>query len=296
VTTYSAPGAPQLVTPIVSTQWLADHLGSEGLVILDATVLQHADAAGGFVSGRESYLTGHIPGTVFADLIEQFSDPAGEFAFARPDVRRFEAAAASVGIANGTTVVVYDSAMGQWASRIWWLFQAFGYDQVAVLDGGLTKWNLEERPTETGEVEPVPKVFSAIERPESWVDKAYVERVLAGSEEAALVCSSPRKDFIGESGDRPRLGHIPGSHSVPTARLVDRETRAFLPAAALDDVFAPVLAHSQRVVLYCGGGIAAAAGALALTLAGHDDIAVYDGSLNEWVADPEAPVETDLAA
>lgn len=289
--------APQLVAPIVSTQWLADHLGSDGLVILDATVLQIPGATGPamFQSGLEQFsAVGHIPGAQFADVISSLSDPHGEFAFTRPDAARFAAAVEALGIRHGETVVVYDAAVGQWAARVWWLFRTFGYDQVAVLDGGLTKWNHEERPLEVGEPSPTRSAgepFHVAERPELWADKNYIERVVAGEEHAALVCAAPHSDFTGESGPRARLGHIPGSHSVPAAKLVNRGTRAFLAAGELKSVFAPALKDSSRIVLYCGGGIAAAEAALALILAGHTDVAVYDGSLNEWAADPAAPLE-----
>jgi thiosulfate/3-mercaptopyruvate sulfurtransferase len=284
--------SPQLASPIVSTQWLADHLGSESLVVLDATVLQVGSADGGpaWLSGLDQYIVnGHIPGAVFADLLEVFSDPRGRFAFTKPSRDLFEVAAGSVGIDNDTTVVVYDTAAGQWAARVWWLFRAFGYDDVAVLDGGFAKWLAEERPLETGNVEAREAEFAADERPELWADKAYVEAVVDGLVDAALVCASPRSDFAGETSPRPRAGHIPGSVSVPSTQLVDRGTRTFLKADDLRERFAPALSHG-RLVTYCGGGIAAAAAALALTLIGETDVAVYDGSLNEWSADADAPL------
>jgi len=280
--------APLLISPVVSTQWLADHLGSEKLVVLDSTVHVIAAPFHGFVSGHEDFiLTGHIPGARFADLLESFSDPDGRFPFTKPDRERFEAAAGALGIDNDTTVVVYDSEVGQWASRIWWLFRSWGYDRVAVLDGGLTKWRAEERATELGHREVQPARFTGTERPELWVDKAYVEQVTAGTVNASLVCGIPPRDFTGEKTSRSRAGHIPGSLSVPAGRLVDRGNNTFLEESALREKFAPVL-DDEQIVAYCGGGIAAAADALALTLLGHRNVVVYDGSLNEWVADPEA--------
>jgi len=283
---------PLLSEPIVSTQWLADHLGSDDLVILDATVFP---VTGGYVTGHEKYLIdGHVPGAVFADLLEVFSEPGGEYPFTRPSAELFAIAAGSVGIDNGSTVVVYDALAGQWAARIWWLFRAFGYDNVAVLDGGLTKWTAEERETETGHVEPSPRSFSPEPREDLWVDKAYVERVVAGEIDASLVCGLPAAEFSGEGGSRPRLGHIPGSVSAPATRLVDRSSNALLPAAGLRETFGPALNH-PRIITYCAGGIAAASDALALTLLGHRNVAVYDGSLNEWAADPDAPLTTEAA-
>ena len=280
--------APLLVSPVVSTQWLADHLGSDKLVIVDATVNVASAPHHGYVSGHEQFiLTGHVPGARFADLLETFSDPEGRFPFTKPDRERFEAAAGALGIDNDTTVIVYDAAVGQWASRIWWLFRTWGYDRVAVLDGGFTKWRAEERETEIGHRSVEPASFTGRERPELWADKAHVERVTNGAVNAALVCGSPPGDFSGEKPGRTRAGHIPGSISVPAGRLVDRGTNALLDETTLRDKFAPVL-DDEQVIAYCGGGIASTAVALSLTILGHRNVVVYDGSLNEWAADPEA--------
>jgi thiosulfate/3-mercaptopyruvate sulfurtransferase len=105
-----------------------------------------------------------------------------------------------------------------------------------------------------------------------------------------LVCASPAREFNGESVPRPRAGHIPGSVSVPAATLVDRESNALIADRELREKFAPALG-SSRIVLYCGGGIAAAAAALALVNLGEKAVAVYDGSLNEWAADPDAALD-----
>jgi thiosulfate/3-mercaptopyruvate sulfurtransferase len=213
---------PPLASPVVSTQWLFDHLGADNLVIVDATVFIASLPGGkhGYVSGHEQYIIdGHLPGAVFADLIDEFSDPSGEYPFTRPDAARFSAAAADIGIDNESTVIVYDAAVGQWAARLWWLFRAFGYDDVAVLDGGLTTWRAEERETDVGHVSPVAAAsFTAVERPELWVDKAFVEGAVRGDNTAALVCALPPAEFSGESGNRPRLGHMPGSVSAPAGR------------------------------------------------------------------------------
>ena len=280
--------------PLVSTQWLADHLGADGLVVLDASVVGYTQPNGrsGHLSGHEQYLLeGHIPGAIFADVIEELSDPDGRYPFTRPNAGRFAAAAGALGIGDDTTVVVYDTAVGQWAARVWWLFRAFGYDNVAVLDGGLGRWRAEGRDLEIGHVEPASAVFTAAERPELWVDKAFVEGVIRGEHEAALVCASPPQEFTGESVPRSRAGHIPGSSSAPAARLVDRDSRTYLEHEKLRGILEPALG-APRIVTYCGGGIAAASAALALTLLGERSVAVYDGSLNEWAADPEAELVT----
>jgi len=283
---------PALFSPVVSTQWLADHLGSEKLVVVDATVLPFAvDGKPGYLSGLDEYLIrGHVQNAVFADIIDEFSNPDGAYPFTRPDAARFEAAAGSLGIDNSTTVIVYDSQVGQWASRLWWLFRSFGYDSVAVLDGGLKKWIAENRPIDAGHHVNHAQVFVAQERPELWADKEFVAGIVNGTNDGSLVCGTPPKEFSGETVSRTRGGHIPGSLSVPAGFLVDRETNAILSSSSLKEKFGPVLGGS-RIVTYCGGGIAAAADALALTLLGERNVAVYDGSLNEWAADESLPLE-----
>jgi thiosulfate/3-mercaptopyruvate sulfurtransferase len=283
----SALGAA-LAGPLVSTQWLCDHLGSDDLVVIDATVVPAtgADGRAGYVSGRGQYHDGHVPGAVFADLLDPFSDPAGRFPFTRPGAATFASAAAALGVEAGTTVVIYDAAVGQWASRLWWLFRSFGHDRVAVLDGGVTKWSGEDRPLETGDVEPkaAGRLLAVAERPGFWSDRDDVAAVLSGDRPGTLVCGAPPRDFAAR--------HIPGSVSAPAVRLVDRTSNAFLPRAELRELFADVLASSEPIVSYCGGGIAAAADALALALLDRHDVTVYDGSLNEWASDPEAPLAT----
>jgi thiosulfate/3-mercaptopyruvate sulfurtransferase len=312
---------PALQTPVVSTQWLADYLGADKLVVLDATVIPFSKADGktGYLSGRDAYLAaGHVPDARFADVIHALSDPSGIYPFTRPSAERFADAVGALGIDNETTVVVYDSLVGQWAARVWWLFRAFGYDRVAVLDGGLTKWRTEDRPLDIGHpAHPAPQTtfaFTGAERPELWVDKAEVEAVVRGDVDATLVCATPPREFSGEDVTRVRAGHIPGSVSVPAASLVDAQTNALLPDATLQLTLEPTLgsaigapfgggggfsgsggsvgsatsADQRRIIIYCGGGIAAAAAALALTVLGETRVAIYDGSLNEWAADPSA--------
>lgn len=286
--------ALDLPADLVSTDWLAAHLGDPGLVIVDASVLGTETPAGfRWLSGLDEYLIeGHIPGAVFADLLEEFSDPDGTFSFTRPDATRLEHAARDVGIDDDVAVVVYDTSIGQWAARLWWLLASAGIDRVAVLDGGLARWRAEGRALETG-FEPPRDAGGLTVRPreEFWADGGEVRRIVAGEADAALVCALAPSDFRGETGRRPRRGHIPGSVNVPVGSVVDRESRTLLHGAELGARLAPATSGgASRVVVYCGGGIAAAGTGFALRRAGHADVAVYDGSLDEWTADPDAPL------
>ncbi|MHA7985900.1 sulfurtransferase [Rathayibacter sp. CAU 1779] len=305
----SAPAAPSVssATPatarrhLVSTHELALLLaaadgtsGARRTLVLDATVLQVAgfDGHPSYVTGHEQYLiNGHIPGAVFADLLDEFSDTEAPYPFSRPTAEKFAAAAQALGVDADTSVVVYDDSFGQWASRLWWLFRSFGHTDVSVLDGGLRKWAAEERQLEVGHVQPqASAAFAASAVDGFWADKHRIDRALSGAEPATLVCGLPPREFTGETGHRPRLGHIPGSHSAPASRLVDRETNAFLTDEALRALLADAVGSPDPIVTYCAGGIAASADALALTLLGRDDVSVYDESLNEWAADASRPL------
>ncbi|WP_395242464.1 sulfurtransferase [Agromyces sp. MMS24-K17] len=284
-----------LVPPadLVSSAWLADHLGDPRLVVLDATVVGSETAAGfRWLSGLDAHLVdGHVTGAVHADLLEEFSEPGtGPLVFTRPDLDRLARAAREVGIDDTTTVVVYDTAVGQWAARLWWLLRSAGFARVALLDGGLGAWRAAGGEVRTGYEPPReagPLTLAGAEQ--YWADRDEVRRIVDGDAPGSLVCAAPASDFRGETGRRERKGHIPGSVSVPVVAVLDRDDRTYLRDDALEGALVPV-ADGGRVVVYCGAGIAAAATGFALRLAGRTDVAVYDGSLDEWAADPAAPI------
>jgi len=285
--------SPVLTAPIVSTQWVADHLGADDMVLVDASVVATtlADGSRDWRTGHESYqLDGHVPGAVFADLPGAFSNPTSPLPLTRPDEAAFEAAVGALGITNDSCVVVYDSGRGQWAARLWWLFRAFGHDEVAVLDGGWSAWRREERPYDLGVVTRPPTTFLAEERPDAWADKRFVEQVVAGDEDAVLVCALPRDEFDGAPTPWARPGHIPGSRAVPLDDVLDEDGR-FRRDAELRAALGTATGD-RRVVVYCGAGVQAASDALALHLVGHTSVSLYDGSLAEWAADPAAPLVT----
>ncbi|WP_354499477.1 rhodanese-like domain-containing protein [Mycetocola sp. 2940] len=172
---------PVLSGPTVTTQWLADHLGSDDLVILDGTVLVVRTGSGrAYLSGYDRYLLdGHIPGAVFADQLSGVDTTGNRFPVSRQDAAEFERVAASVGVSESSVVVVYDSTGGGCAARLWELFRRWGFTSIAVLDGGLPNWLAEGRDTDTGRVEPTAGSVVAVPQPEEWAHPADVDLVLA---------------------------------------------------------------------------------------------------------------------
>lgn len=278
---------------LVSTGWLAEHLGDAKLRVFDATVHLRPSTPGPYriESGRADYEAAHVPGAAFIDLAADLSDPDSALNFTRLPADRLGRAFGAAGVGPATRVVVYSTTSPMWATRVWWMLRAAGFDEVAVLDGGFAKWSAEGRPVETGYSRYAPATLSLAERPGAWADR---QEVLAAIEDGG-VCTinalSPSVHRGEGSVNYGRKGHIKGSRNVPYAALLD-EGGVYRDDAALRELFAAVGALERpRAICYCGGGISATMDALALTRLGHRSVAVYDGSMSEWTRDPDLPME-----
>lgn len=282
---------------LVDTAWLAAHLDDPDLVVLDVTTrLVPAPVVGTTpISARPEFERGHIPGAQFVDLQADLSDPDHALRFMMPSPARFAAAMARLGVGDETRVVLYSTDILSWSSRVWWLLRVFGHDNAAVLDGGWHKWAAEGRPAETGAGRSRPAGSFTARAPRPLM--ADRDEVLAAIGDGAVcTINALRPDqHTGAGGVHyGRAGRIPGSVNVAAGQLVDPATQTLLPAEVLRARFAAVGALDRRVITYCGGGIAASADALVLTMLGHTDVKLYDASLLEWVADPALPMDAGL--
>ena len=279
---------------LVGTEWLAAQLGASDLRVLDATVFLHMNPEGqGYTpeSGRARFDAAHVPGAQFVDLIDAFSDPATDVRFMMPPAARFCELAGALGVGDDTRVVVYSSGSPMWATRLWWMFRSVGFDRCAVLDGGFAKWVKEGRATSSEPTVPVPARLTPRPRPALWAGKEDVLRAMGDPAVCTINALSPAV-YTGERNTYGRAGHIPGSVNVFYDTLLNPEDGTFLPPDRLRPLFDAVGAFERpRVICYCGGGISATMDALALLQAGHRDIAVYDGSMWEWVSDPALPLK-----
>ncbi len=164
---------------LVSTDWLAEHLADPDLVVLDATVhLRMGDAGFEAVSGREDWARGHVPGAGFADLTGALCDPDSPLRFALPAPEVFAAAMADLGVADGRRVVLYDANGSMWAARVWWMLRWIGFDDAALLDGGLGAWTAEGRPLDTSVRSFEPATLAVRVRPELVADKGEVAEAI----------------------------------------------------------------------------------------------------------------------
>jgi thiosulfate/3-mercaptopyruvate sulfurtransferase len=284
-----------LPSPLVTTDWLAAHLDEPTLRILDCSVEMQtaADGTYGFVAGRAEYAREHVPGSVFVDVLADLAAKDHSLPMMMPAPEAFAATLADYGVGAGTQVVLYDRSNHAWAARAWWLLRACSFDAAAVLDGGWQKWRAEHRPVSTAPGRYPRGDFKPRFRPELIATK---ERVLDSLRrpDVAIVNALSADEHRGVTPThRPRAGRIAGSTNVYCQSLIDPDTRTYRPKDELRKLFADAGALGKSAAItYCGAGIAASSDALALTLLGVPNVAVYDGSLAEWAADSTLPMET----
>ncbi len=284
------------LSPLIDAQALAARLDQPRLRVLDATVELPAPRFDGDyrpASGAEGWRAAHIPGSRHADLLHALADPQARYSFALPPWPALVATLQHLGIGDDSAVVIYDRSDGFWAARLWWMLRSIGL-HAQVLDGGWRSWQAAGLPEAGGDAVPAEAgTITPRPQPRLWAEQAQIQAVVEGKSPGTLVCALSAPLFAGSVPTRyARRGHIPGSHNLPARALFDADGR-YLPPAELARLLAPLRATTPRpLLLYCGGGISAAAEALALTLLGETKIAIYDGSLQEWAADATLPLTT----
>jgi len=279
--------------PLVSTEWLAAHLGDANVKVVDASF----KLPGVLPLPADDFLAAHVPGAVFFD-VDAVSDHSSSLPHMYPDAAQFACDVGALGISSDDTVVVYDSGGWVAAPRAWWMFLSFGHARIKVLDGGLKKWRAEGRAIETGAASPKPGRFAATFDPSYVRSKAQLVDNLSSHREQ-VVDARPANRFDGSAAEpRPGLrgGHIPGSRSVPYAKLFDAASGTMKPLDELRAAFgAAGLDLAKPVVTSCGSGVSAAVLTLALYRLGVRGSALYDGSWSEWGMTDGPPVATGPA-
>lgn len=247
---------------------LIEKLGDRNLRIFDATV------------SDGPYRQGHIPGAAYFDH-ERFSDPASPYECTILSIEALVEKIGLAGISNDNEVVVYSCGMFPYAARAWWVLHYAGHEHVRILNGGLEAWQHAGGSIEQEARQYPPTTFQGNPRPELFAGKAEVMAAM-GKKGISIVDVLPAQSY--------EAAHITGSVNLSCMDLMSG-LNSLLPTEAI----APRLAgfsQYKRVITYCGGGIAAAVNAMAHLLVGQENVAVYDGSLYEWVAE-ELPMTGD---
>ena len=271
---------PDAVAPLVSTAWLAEHLGEPRVRVVD--VSWHMPD-----SGRDpeaEFEDSHIPGAVFFDL-DANSAQDTPLPHMLPTAEEFGRSMSALGLSNDDTIVVYDSSgVNLSAPRAWWMFRVMGHEAVAVLDGGFGKWTAEGRPVERGNATPEPGKFVARLDAGRVASMAQVQEITSAGDIQVVDARSPGRFEGTEPEPRPglRSGHIPGSRNVHFRSLV-RVDGTLRPAAELRQLFeAAGVDITRPVVASCGSGVTACTIVHALEVLGQREARVYDGSWSEY--------------
>jgi len=275
---------------LTETDKLATELDAPDVVIIDAS--WHMPSEG--EAARADYLEEHIPGAIFFD-IDEIADTKSTLPHMLPPPEKFSSRMRSMGIGDGSRIVVYDSAGIYSAARVWWTFRVMGVEDVTVLNGGLPKWKREGLPLESGE----PRIrstrhFTSRRNADLVRDLADMKALLR--DHSAEIVDARSADRFAGRGPEPRPGlrpgHIPGAHNLPYGRLLKQDGTLKTPAELEALFHAAGVDLTKPVVTSCGSGITASVLALALAEIGHRRTAVYDGSWSEWGADQSLPLET----
>lgn len=282
---------------LVSGAWLEEHLNDADLRIFDCTTyLAYEEGTGRpyrVVSGHADYEAGHIPGSGYLDLQEDFSVKDSPYSFTLPPAQYVADAFARHGIADGTRVVLYSRKSMQWATRFWWMLRWLGFDAASVLDGGFDKWAAEGRPVSRDPCRYPTNKLTVNPRPGLFVGRDEVLGAIGQPDVCTINALTPDL-FSGENPRYGRPGRIPGSVNVPAAMQTRPGTMEFVEPKSIAQTFDAVGAGSAgRIITYCGGGIAATLDAFLLHQLGYRNIAVYDNSMSEWAVDDTLPIETD---
>lgn len=275
--------------PLVSCDWLAERLDAPDIRVVDATWLMPGHGR----SNRDAYDQERIPGAVFFD-IDDIADKHTNLPHMLPSAEHFASRMRTLGIGDGTRVVVYDTIGVFTAPRVWWTFRVMGHEDVVVLDGGFPAWQRTGLPVESGPPSAgKERHFTVRMRTDLVRDLEDMRRAVERAS-SAILDARPAPRFRGEAPEpRPGLrgGHMPHASSVPATTLLTED--GFLKSREdLQQLLKDYTEGSLPIVCTCGSGVTAAIIALALARIGRWDAAVYDGSWTEWGAIADTPVVT----
>lgn len=262
--------------PVVSVEWLSNHLDAENLVILDGSIKEVANPTSDVSEVQ-------IPNARFFDLKTAFSDTSAPFPTTFPSEAQFTQEAQKLGIFKDSAIVVYDDKGIYSSARVWWLFKAMGHDNVAVLDGGLPKWIKSGYKTELkfGNQTPTGD-FVAKYRLGTMV---FFEDVKEASEKKSHMIIDARsearfKELEPEPRAGLRMGTIPNSVNMPYKELL--QGHELISEERIKTKFQELANKEDKLIFSCGSGITACVLALGATMSGYENISVYDGSWTEW--------------
>ena len=280
---------------LVETDWLNENYEKENIRIFDCTVWlnPHPTKIYTIESGKKDYDEEHIPNSDFLDLNE-ISQKNTPYPFMMPDTEIFDDVMSSKGVGNNTHVILYSRVNIQWATRVWWMLMSMGFNNVSVLNGGFDRWKNEERTTSIDKVNYPSNNFKSNPKEGYFCSKEEVKKYLNSKNVTTINALRNTLHNGSESVNYGRPGHIKNSINIPSLDMVNNETKLYKPLHELEKIFSKYeVLQKEKVIAYCGGGIAATNIAFVLIALGYKNVSVYDASLSEWAKINNLPMSVD---
>ncbi len=268
-------------TPVVDVDWLAANIDRDDVVVFH--VIDGGSDAGPRIDGARTF-----------DIDGDMSDNSGDLAHVMLAYDVFETKLRELGVNDDSLIVAYDTKGIQFAPRAWWMMRAGGLENVAVLDGGLPAWTAAGHPTTEDAPTWQPGNVTLDPAPERIIGKDDVKQAL-GDDNVRVLDARSTERFEGLGGEKwpVRLGHMSGAKNLPFTEILD--DGKLLPVADLQARYNDLIGDAKQTVFTCGSGVTAAIIALGAAAAGRDNLAVYDGSWQEWAAADDTEVVTGKA-
>ena len=288
--TNSAAAVPQVAPAkpgyavadrVVSTEWLAGKTSDSSVVSFD-------------LRKKEAYDAGHVPGAVWISTADFNVAKAGVTDLA--PAAQIEAALSKAGVKPDTTIVLYDDQGSLWSTRILWSLEVYGHKDARVLNGSWTTWQTEKKPVTKDIMARPATQYAFAAKPNDKIIVTMEQMTKAVGDPSKIVCDSRTADEYTGRDLRAKIGgHVPGAKNVNYSDAVDKGG-AFLPVEELKQIYdtAGVRASdNQTIFTYCQSGIRAAHAWFVLKyLVGYQNVAVYDGSWEEWGNRTDTKTET----
>ena len=280
---------------LVETDWLESNLENPNIRIFDCTVWlnPHPKKIYTIVSGKKDYDEGHIPNSDFLNL-EDISLKNTPYPFMMPDIKTFDKVMSLKGVGPDTHVILYSRANIQWATRVWWMLKSMGFNNASILNGGFDRWKNQNKNISTTPVTYQENKFISIPQNGLFCTKEEVLNSLTNNNISIINALRSTLHDGSEKVDYGRLGHIKNSINIPSLEMVDPDTNLYKSLEDLKIIFKNYnVLSKEKVIAYCGGGIAATNIAFVLTALGFNNITVYDASLSEWAKNNNLPMSVD---
>ncbi|MBU2949188.1 sulfurtransferase [Tamlana agarivorans] len=258
--------------PVVSVDWLRENLEAPNLVVLDGTIAKVFDES-----------SEQILGARFFDIKQKFSNVADPFPSAFPSEAQFQVEARQLGINNDSAIVVYDDKGIYSSARVWWLFKAFGYENVAILNGGFPAWNAANYPVEKAQFyQGTSGDFNAELQP-GFMQFFNDVKMASENKSHTIIDARASERYqckVPEPKEGLRMGTIPNSVNLSFTDLLSEGK--LKSKADIEKAFQKLVKKDEPIIFSCGSGITACVLALGATISGYENISVYDGSWTEW--------------